>query len=332
MRYWLAISILLPISKAFAQAPTETRTIALSQIEEPRQIQEFINLVRSICEVREVTADWKAHTITVTGNPDQLALVGWLRNELDHPADARPGDFEVSDTTFNDARSPAIKVFNPVHLTTPQQLQEAINGVRSIAEAQRVVSMTAEGAIVLRSDADHAAFAEWVLREADTAAAGKAPREASQYTFTDPMMRPAMRVSQARVYHPAGAWTAADLQETVNALRVISGAMRVAYFTAGSAIALRGSDDQVAIADWLIGQLVEPTPNGEHQYEGPALKDQIVRAFFPSNGKTPQELLNDVAQVRQSAGIQWIASCTRSGAVIVRGTADQVSSAASVLP
>ena len=85
MRYWLAISILLPISNAFAQAPTETRTIAFTQFEEPRQIQEFINLVRSICETREVTADWKAHTITVTGNPDQLALAGCEPNWIVRP-------------------------------------------------------------------------------------------------------------------------------------------------------------------------------------------------------------------------------------------------------
>ena len=85
------------------------------------------------------------------------------------------------------------------------------------------------------------------------------------------------------------------------------------------------------MADWLMSQIGHPNTTSSHEYQAAPLRGEVARVFFPTNGKTAEALAGDVAQVKQTAGILRVTGCPRSGAVVIRGTADQVNIAAGLL-
>src|SRR5690348_9534322 len=99
-----------------------TRVLALAHLEQQQELQEFVNTVRMVGGLENVQADAAAHTVTVSGTADQLGLATWLLGELDRAQP--PAAFTTADTTFSDPRSPAVRIVYPVHLPTPQMMQE----------------------------------------------------------------------------------------------------------------------------------------------------------------------------------------------------------------
>lgn len=320
---------LLSVAVSPAQSPDQSRVFALQQIQTPQQIQEFVNAVRAIGDIPNVAADAGRHTVSVSGTADQLALTAWLLEGLDQPA--RPQSFTVRDTTFPDPRYPVVKICYPPHFANPQQTQEAINAVRSIAEAQRVAAFNRNGAIVLRATADQAAFAEWLLRNLDDAAAGSADRATRQYTYTDTLLPPERRSPAARIYFPANIRTPLYLQESINALRSITEVQRVVAFTAAAAIVLRGAEQQTDAADWLIGELDQQASGGAHEFTMAGDRLPLLRTFSMPKSAGPQDLRNAVNIVRQSTGMQRVVGVTANNMIVLRGAADQVAQAAELL-
>lgn len=332
MKYPLAALLPLFCTAAWTQASEQTQVLALAHIESGSGMQEFVNTLHAIVEIRDVTTDAAARTVTVSTTADRIALASLLLNELDRPEGTHPAAFAVYDSVLQDPRNPTVKVLYAPHVTTPQQIQEMVNAVRSLAEVQRITAFTGAGALVLRSTPEQAEFAEWLVREFDSAASAAAPPNTSQYTYPDTAQpHPERRATAIRIYHPVNIHMPVDTQEAVNALRSIADLQRVVALSAGPAIALRGSDSQVAVADWLMGELDRRSPSGTgHEYQAPSLNGEVVRTFFPKPG-TMQDLLSAVRSVRQSTGIQRIVVCQRSGAVVLRGAAGQVATAITML-
>ncbi|HLH19336.1 MAG TPA: hypothetical protein VKX45_19095 [Bryobacteraceae bacterium] len=114
-------------------------------------------------------------------------------------------------------------------------------------------------------------------------------------------------------------------------MRSTAYAQRAAALTTGPAIAVRGSDAQVALTDWLMHELDRRVPEGAgDEYLGPAPDGEAVRTFFRPNWKS-EDFQSAVERVRQTTGVHRILFCQRAGAIVIRGAADQVATAATVL-
>jgi len=59
------------------------------------------------------------------------------------------------------------KVFYLSNVSTPQELQEIVNAVRSVADIQRFFPYSAQNAIIAKGSADQVALAEKILHDLD---------------------------------------------------------------------------------------------------------------------------------------------------------------------
>jgi hypothetical protein len=262
--------------------------------------------------------------MTVSGNPDQLALATWLFTDLDRPA-SRPQSLQVRDNTFNDPRAPAVKILYPANIVTGQQAQEAVNGIRSIAEIQRCVALSGPGAIIIRGNSEQVALAEWMVGELDRSMSGARPTGARQYNYPDSGQQIVERRTTAvRIYYPATASTPLDLQEMINGIRSIAEAQRVVAFTATSAIMARSSNDQAELMDWLVKELDGGgSAPRDYRWAGATVR----AASLPKTA----DLAATVARVRQASGMQRVIAFTRQRAIVMRGTPEQLAAADTIV-
>jgi general secretion pathway protein D len=77
--------------------------------------------------------------------------------------------FVTQDTTTKrrDYEEQVMKVFYLTNTTTPQELQEIVTAVRSVADIQRLFVYNAQNAIIARGEADRVALAEKIIHDLD---------------------------------------------------------------------------------------------------------------------------------------------------------------------
>jgi hypothetical protein len=320
-------------SALFAQGVPETRVYALTNIDTPQSIQETVNAIRSLAEIQVVTADVPGRRLVITGDAEELAFADWIVKAFDAPLGARPTSFTVRDTTYRDPRSAtSVKLVYPVRIASPQMLQEAVNAVRSIAEVQRIVAFTSQKALMMRAAPEQTALAEWMLRDLDTSAGGATSHETRQYTFPDTISPAGHRSTAVRIYHPTHIIAPQHLQEAINGIRSIAEVQRVVAFTVGSVIVLRAPESQVGVADWLEKELDQPASTASAQaFPMPGDSSQTVHTFYLPKAAGPADLANSLNIVRQHTGVQRAVLYHPNGAIILRGTADQIDKASALL-
>jgi hypothetical protein len=227
---------------ATAQTADQTRVFTFSHTENPQQMQQISNAVRAVGNIRIAFPKASDHTFTVTGTTDQLALTDWLLTEVDRSASAPPKMLVAHEYSSSDPRNPVIKVYFPARTTTPQQLQEALNTIRSIADVQRVVAISGSGAIILRGTPDQVALADWLLRELDQPAPG------ATHEYRVPGWTPGL----VRAFFLPPATTPQELQSKADGVRGAAQIPRVTVYLYDSVILARGTDEQMAVAERLL--------------------------------------------------------------------------------
>ena len=316
----------LPLVCAAAFAQEQTRTFTFAHTESPQHMQEMLHMIRSMAEVRNVSLDPAQRSLTAGGTPDQLAFITWLFTDLDRPA-SRPQSLQVRDSMFADPRADSAKIFYPAHLSTAQQVQEAVNAIRSISEIQRCVALNGPGAIVIRGNREQVALAEWIVGELDRSLAGKRPVGNREYNYPDTILYiPERRSTAVRLYYPASVSTPQDIQETVNGLRSVAEVQRAIAFTASGAILIRASNEQAELTDWLVKELEQGASAGanrDYQWRG-----GTVRSVWLAKSA---DLQATIVKVRQSTGMQRVVGLQRQRAIVMRGTPEQIAAAEPLL-
>lgn len=316
----LAVLAVISLS-AFAQEQTRTYTFAHTQ--DTAQMQQVLNMIRSMAEIQAITLDAAQRTLTASSTPGRLAFANWLFTEVDRSA-ARPSSLRVLDNTFDDPRLSSVKIFYPANIATSQQAQELINAVRSIAEIQICVALPSAGAIVVRAEPHQTVFAEWLVRELDGSMAGARPAGVREYTFDDTrVMPPGRRSTAARIYYPSSVGAAQDMFDLVNGVRSIAEAQRVVGFTASNAVVLRASTEQAKVTDWLVRELDQPTAGG-NQYNWAG---SVVRTVYLPKGSDVSAVVKQIRDL----GIQRAVPYTKQRAVILRALPAQMATADTLL-
>lgn len=326
---------------ASGQTPADQsvdKTFHFTYTDTPQNVQEIVNIMRSITEVPQVTADNAQRTLTVRGTANQLGLAGWLVPQLDRVAPPAP-QTNPSPATLEyrlaGSSAAVTRVFYPSNVKTPQALQEMINAIRSILEIQRAVAYNNLKAIILRGTAEQIAAAEWLINGLDkpvgvqpVSPQGGNPAVIA-YQFSDPSIDGRFYAPAVRVFYLTHTPTPQAVQELVNSVRSLTDLQRVVAYNGPVAITLRGTSDQAAMAEWLINALDKPAgtvPQNQtqatNQYQLPGSSD-VARVFYPPTA-TPQAMQELLTEVRSTIHIQRATYCNIPGALALRGTAGQV--------
>jgi hypothetical protein len=107
------------------------------QIREPRPMQEAVNAIRSAMDLQRLSPVSGVHALAMRGTAAQAAMARWMLGAIDAPS---PVTGQVPVTR---AHAPAgvpdqvARIFFLTNVRSPQEVQELVNAVRSVAGVQR---------------------------------------------------------------------------------------------------------------------------------------------------------------------------------------------------
>ncbi len=181
---------------------------------------------------------------------------------------------------------------------TAQGYQEIGNVIRSVAEVQGSVDPV-QKTLSVSGAPDKLAAAAWLFKELDAPVAVGQPGASQQYTMTG------VNDNNLRVYRLVNVKAQTALQELVNAARSVLEINRMFPVPSQNVIALRTTQEKVAAADFLIGQLDRPSdavrgiPPAQYRYipvnNQPA---DLVWVCYLKYAQTPRQLQEIVNAVR----------------------------------
>jgi hypothetical protein len=333
-----AIGLLIPALLApaiFGQAATPGPAAApaiqdglfrLTHTATVQEFQEIANLVRTITEIRDFSADNAQMTLAAHGTAEQIGLAEWLVKQLDQPVGGTipttsPEYKGLSDT---DEQRHAItngvaRVFYLPHAATVQDFQETANAIRTVTEIRRVFTYNDGRAMVVRGTPAQMALAEWLVSRLDQPDPQK-QSSAGEYSVGDDDVTAVLFLANAK--------SVQDFQEIANAVRTATEIRRMFTVNTSRAVLMRGTLDQMAMAAWLAGELDQPADAHRSQdsgeYRVPGAADDVVQVFSVANAKSVQDFQEIANAVRTAVGIRQVFTYNARLALAVRGTVNQL--------
>jgi hypothetical protein len=223
-----------------------------------------------------------------------------------------------------DGGADLVRVFYLTHDETPTDTQEIVNLLRATADIQRVFPYHARGAIALRGTPAQIGLAEWLFSQLDQPVDPQTAKAAA-YEYPEP----GGGVDAVRVFYLTPGEGRQNTQEIINLIRTTADVQRIFPYTARRAIALRGTPAQIALAEWLFGELnqaASPQANtmDAYQHSAPSGGGDSVRLFFFTHNETEEDLQEIVNLIRTTADIQRIFPYAARRAIALRGSAAQI--------
>jgi hypothetical protein len=138
---------------------------------------------------------------------------------------------------------------------TPQAMQEIAYAIRSVAQLPQTSLQTASRSLTVQATPASGAIANWLFQQLDAPQA--APPQVSQIDTYSALTEASDQLRIFRLAHPAGAQA---FQGLANAIRVVPDMSQVFPCFSKMAIAVRGTADQLAVAEWLFKELDQRSP------------------------------------------------------------------------
>ena len=189
--------------------------------------------------------------------------------------------------------------------------------------------------MILRGTADQVALAEWLFNELDKPANRQALAQQKQGSAIHEYRLSGGTDNVARVFYLTHIETPQDLVELATTVRTIGDIRRLYSHNALGAVVVRGTADQVALAEWLFNELDKPAnrQTDAQQYQDSATyayrapeggDDTAVRVFYLTHAPTVQRLLEIATQLRRETGVRRLYSYSALKALALRGSPDQL--------
>lgn len=299
----LVFALALPTAM-FGQTPAgqmEERTMRLTYAGTAQDFQEIAALVRTITEIRNLSADYGQMSIKVQGTAEQVGLAEWLVQKLDRPLNEQTNDSsEYNGLTSLDAKKQPVdevaRVFYLNNATTAQDFQEIVNAIRTVTETRRVFTYNSAKAMAARGTPEQMGMIEWLVSDLNQPA--NQPKSSGPHEYRAP------DGDVTRVFYLTHAKSPQDLQALASAVRSAADIRRMFTYNAARAIIMRSAaadrvpaDQQVAMAEWLVKQLDQPPSPSQtsEEHRVPGGTDDLVRVFHVTKASTIQAF-------KQSAG------------------------------
>jgi hypothetical protein len=211
------------------------------------------------------------------------------------------------------------------NMTGPQQMQETLTMLRTVADILRVFNFTTRQAIVMRAKSADVAFAEWIVDQLNIPAGQKLDATPRVYPGATAFGYAARLNYLTNISGPLG------VQQALTVLRTVGDIAKVFNYSSLPALALRGKETDVDRAEWMIQELNQPPGPGAgtQVYQTPGA-DDITRIFFLTNA-TDQGMAAALSAIRADTTIRKAFYMSKPAAIVVRGTADQIEAAVRIM-
>jgi hypothetical protein len=288
-----------------------------------RGMQEIATTLHSVFDIQQLSVDGNVSTLTVTGNADQIALAEWLIPKLD----VLPGaSTDPQKYLFAGNNDDVVEIFELKNASLQVNLQELLTNLRTVADIQKIYQSTAPRILIMRADASHIASAEFMVSQLDQPAGARQTPTIQTYQMTG------ANSDTVIVYGLANAASDRDLQEILTTLRTVLDIQKIYQQSAPKLLAIRGSADQIQMAEWLIPKLDVLTASASgNEAPMPGGKDDVVRVYYLAQPMDTQGLNNLLNSIHKTAMIMKAYIRTTPPVVVVRGTADQVAVAGNLI-
>jgi len=220
------------------------------------------------------------------------------------------------------------RTFHFANSNTIQGMQEIGTVIRTIPAIRDVTVDTAQRTLILHSTAGQAALAEWLFNELDKPANLPPPQPNGPAMIEYRV--PGSNDDVVRVFYLTYMETLQSFQEIATLVRSTGDIRRLLTYNTAKAIAMRGTADQAALAEWLIGELdkpVNPTDSAVHEFHMAGTEENVVRVFYLPHSGTLQHFQEIVTFVRSTTQIRRAFTYNAPRALTMRGTADQIAQA-----
>jgi hypothetical protein len=210
-----------------------------------REFQELVTAVRSVAEIRRLFTYNAPKAVVARGTPAQIALAGWLFDQMDIPALDQGATHDAATTQFKEPRGESVvKVFYLTNTPSVADFQELVTLIRSTTFARRAFTYSTPKALVILGTAEQMALAAWLVAELDKPAnLAHQDREYKVSANGDDVIR--------LFYFPEGD-TVAAFQKRVNDVRKITNTRQAYTYNEPRLLLLRGILNEMAWADSLI--------------------------------------------------------------------------------
>ncbi len=305
-----------------------SRVFQFHHVETSQDLNEFATTVRTISDNPQVSVDTAQKSISVSGTPSQIAIAEFLFLQIDaasHP-DPAPQELKVS-SDGNDV----VRVFYLSNTATIQGFQEIATSIRTITETRRVFTCNAPRALVIRGTADQIAATAFLTAELDQPAAAKRT-DSRTYQMIDTANHGETAV---RVFYVPYAATVQQFQEVGTVIRTVGEIRRVFTYNAPRALIVRGTADQVAMVDWTIHELGNPsTADASLPYAytpDPRDHENVLRVFYVRDVGTVAALQQVATDLRNSTKMRLTFTYNEAKAIVTRGTTAEITAAEQML-
>ena len=202
----------------------------------------------------------------------------------------------------------------------PQQnLAEAATLIRTMAEIRDINVDPVQRSVSLHTTPSKIAMAEWLLEHL-TKPTADAKQEYRPVLSADDITR----VFLVKREMPS------ELNEIAVIVRTIGGIPKLFVYPPSKALAVRGTEEQIVLSEWVINRLDQPTPpqdSGIHQLLLTGSEDEVLRMFYLSDTTSPARLNEMGVQIRTGTKCQRLFAYPRLRAIVMRCNASQVKAA-----
>lgn len=313
----MAAAVLSTVLLSSALAQTTTRTFHLTTAPNQQAVNELGMLIRTI-DVKSVTWN-EAPTITVTGTPDEIALATWLIQQLD--TTNRPTGIP-SYTVANGNPADTVHIYFVTNFPLQAELNEFVTTLRTVADLRRIYTYTASHAIVVRAALGNVQAGDWLVQKMDVAPNSHPTNAQYKWTLN------ACSGGTVEVAFMPREISQMNLNAIVTTVRAIADVQPIfTHSGAPQAIAFRGCQDQVQLADWIIQRVevqTNPQMKGQKQeYIVAGSTDPVTRVYYL--GASSAQQMNQLATaIRSQAQINHIFVVADASALTLRGTPDKM--------
>lgn len=322
-----ALAVFVAFGATAASAQTQSQTFDFTNKPTTQGLQEIATILRTVGNIKQLSINSSAVSVTVTGTTDELAMSGWIIHALDQPAPpattAPPQQYLVAGKSDD-----VIRVFHLTHASpaSPQQIQEILTVLRTVADIQKVFSYTALEDLVVRGAANEIAFAQYLVNSLDVEKGSVATSQEFD------LQAPYQNQQVARVFYLKNANTPQATQEIMTVLRTVADVQKMFNYTAVNGLAVCGTASDIAAVQWLIQSIdIAQAPKADpSDYQMPGAGKQapsVIHVFYPSNMNTPKQQQETLTALRTNLSIQKTFNLSKPSVLVVRGSADQVAKA-----
>ena len=297
-------------------SPTVTGTYHFTTPQPAQSLQEAATVVKTVAAVPQVSIDLSTATLTFTGPVGGVNFAEWLLPQIDKAA----GDDAIHE--YKSQSGDIGRVNFVPNLRTPQELQELVTVLRTVADVQKIFIFSSNRTVVLLAPEWQVAFAEWIIDQIQQ----KPDSTPHEFTVGGPDFRGLGH--GARVNFLSNVTSPRQMQEVLTVLRTVGDIQKVFSYSDRHALVLRAGDSDLQRAEWLIRQL--DLPAGQAPVPASFIAqggDDVTRVFRLRNA-APLGIQAAVTGIRSELNIKKIFPTYAPETIVVRGTTDQIATTA----